>query len=134
MKKLFAYGVLFASLLAFSGCEWFKSEKSSLVEVGQESAANDLLAKSKYVVFDVYAPLCGTCKVLIPILNELSKKYEAVKFYKVNVNNLQKWSNNYGVKGVPTLIFFKEGKMLFSSFGPKTKEAVESDVKKLLAS
>lgn len=62
------------------------------------------------VLVDFYADWCGPCKMLGPVLEELSKKMDNVTFYKVNVDASSDLASRYGIQAIPNLIIFKDGK------------------------
>src|SRR5690554_791359 len=78
----------------------------------------DLIAGSQPVLVDFYATWCGPCKTMQPILEDASKQLGGkVKIIKVDVDKNPAAANSYQVKGVPTLILFKDGKILWRQSG-----------------
>jgi thioredoxin 1 len=74
------------------------------------------------VVVDFWADWCHPCKALSPVLEELSAEYSGMlKFYKINTEENPELSKIYKIKGVPALLFFKNGKLVgnFVGFAPK---------------
>ena len=85
------------------------------------------------VMVDFWAVWCGPCKVLSPIVEELAKDYAGkLKVGKVNVDENNTLAQRYGVMSIPTLKFFKAGKMIGEMIGAAPKAAVESELKKYL--
>jgi thioredoxin 1 len=85
------------------------------------------------VMVDFWAVWCGPCKVLSPIVDELAKDYAGkLKVGKVNVDENNTLAQRYGVMSIPTLKFFKAGKMIGEMIGAAPKAAVESELKKYL--
>ena len=85
------------------------------------------------VMVDFWAVWCGPCKVLSPIVEELAKDYAGkLKVGKVNVDENNALAQRYGVMSIPTLKFFKSGKMVGEMIGAAPKSAVESELKKYL--
>ena len=64
----------------------------------------------KPAIIDFYADLCGPCKMVSPILEELSQEYEFVDFYKVDIDVEQEISSKLNIKSIPTLYFISKGK------------------------
>jgi thioredoxin 1 len=70
------------------------------------------------VIVDFWAPWCGPCKMVAPILDKLAKDYEGkVIVAKVNTDENQEWAGRYGVQGIPTMLFVAEGKVLHRQVG-----------------
>ena len=85
------------------------------------------------VIVDVYAPWCGPCKGIMPILEQISEEFkENVVLSKVNIEDDDYFSETYSIKSVPTVLIFKGGELQQKIVGPKTKDAYIEFVKELL--
>jgi thioredoxin 1 len=95
---------------------------------------NDLLKTSDIpVLVDFYADWCGPCKVLSPIVQEIaSSMHGRIKVIKVNVDKNQHAATHYGIRGVPTLILFRKGEVLWRQSGAMPKKALEDTLNKML--
>jgi thioredoxin 1 len=79
---------------------------------------NDLIQSEKPVLVDFFAEWCGPCKMMAPILTDVKSKLgENVKIIKIDVDKNPQISGAYQVQGVPTLMIFKQGKMLWRQSG-----------------
>ena len=76
------------------------------------------------VLVDFYADWCGPCKMLGPILDDVSEKLTFVKFLKVDVDKNRKLASQYGVQSIPTVILFKNGMLVDKRVGFMAKDAV----------
>ena len=92
---------------------------------------DEVLKSDKPVLIDFWAPWCGPCKAVGPIVEELAGQLkDSVKVMKLNVDENQKTAINYGVRSIPTIILFKGGKVLDTIIGLVPKEKLEDFVKK----
>ena len=83
---------------------------------------NNLIQAKQLVLVDFYADWCGPCKMMSPVLQETKKEVkDDVKIIKINVDQHQDLATKLMVKGVPTLLLFKNGKMMWRQSGVLTK-------------
>jgi len=93
----------------------------------------EVLKSEKPVLVDFWAPWCGPCKAIGPIVEELAGQLKAdVKVMKLNVDDNQKTAVQYGVRSIPTLMLFKGGKAIETVIGLVPKEKIETMIKKNL--
>ncbi len=109
------------------------TESTNLFMVTDANFQQEVLEASQPTFVDFWASWCGPCKMVGPIFEELSKEYSGkIKFAKVNVDENPKTPANYGIRGIPTLILFKEGKVVDQLVGAVPKSQMENIVKKVL--
>ncbi len=97
------------------------------VAVTDASFETDVLKSSKPVVVDFWAEWCGPCKQIGPSLEEIAREMgEDVVIAKVNIDDNPNSPSRYGVRGIPTLILFKDGKPASTKVGAVPKSSIES--------
>jgi thioredoxin 1 len=103
-----------------------------VLEVTDKDFEKEVLKESKLVLVDFWAPWCGPCRQIGPVLEELAAEMQDVKFVKVNVDDSPDTPSRYGVRGIPTLILVKDGKQQAVKVGalPKAslKEWIEENI------
>lgn len=92
---------------------------------------NELIESDKPVLVDFFAEWCGPCKVMAPILKDVKQEVgDAVSILKVDVDKNPQAASAYQVQGVPTLILFKQGKVLWRQSGVVQKSGLVGVIKK----
>lgn len=88
-----------------------------------------VLDSDKLSVVDFWAPWCGPCKMVGPIIDELSKEYDGqVSIGKVNVDENPEISQKYGVRNIPTILFIKNGEVVDKQVGAVPKNALAKKI------
>ncbi|MBF0713887.1 thioredoxin [Gemella sp. GH3] len=85
----------------------------------------ELSKKSSVTLFDFWAPWCGPCKMLAPVLEELDGELQNIEFCKINVDSHQEAASEYGVMSIPTLLVMKDGEVLEELSGFRPKDALK---------
>ncbi len=107
---------------------------SSIITLSDDSFEKEVLQfSSTPILVDFWAEWCSPCKAISPILDTLSKKYLGkIKIGKLNVDENPKTPAKYGVRGIPTLILFKDGKAVETKVGALLESQLESFLDKHL--
>ena len=85
--------------------------------------------KTGKVLVDFYAEWCGPCKMLSPIVDELSEELKDISFYKLNVDESDEVVRKYSVMSIPTLLIFENGELKNTSVGFKSKDELKEMLK-----
>ncbi|MDR1896796.1 MAG: thioredoxin [Prevotellaceae bacterium] len=94
---------------------------------------NELLNEDKPVVLDFWAEWCGPCRMIAPIINDLASEYEGrVIVGKVDVDNNDEIVNQFGIRNIPTVLFFKNKQIVDKQIGASSKAAFVEKIEKLL--
>lgn len=154
-KKIFLFSLLSFTALSFlPSCSNKTPDKQKEKEPAQSSQAapvqteklvktietdeqfKQILDKSgdRLLIFDLYADWCQPCKILTPTLEELAgENKDKTDFYKINVDKHRKIASMFGVKGIPFIVFVKNGKGVHSLTGVQPKSAYQNAIDKFYA-
>jgi len=104
-----------------------------VVEVSDANFNNEVLQSSGVVLVDFWAPWCGPCRIVSPIVDELAAQYaEKIKVCKVNVDENIMTAGSYGIQAIPTLLIFKNGQIVDRIVGALPKIKIEEAINRLL--
>ena len=94
----------------------------NIVHVSDESFEQEVLNASEPVLIDYWAEWCGPCKMIAPIIEELAEEYgEKIKIAKFNIDENPETPPKYGIRGIPTLMLFKNGNVEATKVGAVSK-------------
>jgi thioredoxin 1 len=101
-------------------------------EIDDSNFEDEVLKSDMPVLVDFWAPWCGPCKAIAPIIDELSKDFSGkLKFTKFNVDESPLTPGRYGIRAIPTLIFFKDGQISEQITGMVAKAKLQESIKKV---
>ena len=104
-----------------------------VMEIDDSTFDSEVLQAEKPVLVDFWAPWCGPCKAIGPLIEELAGTFgDKVKFAKCNVDNNPVTPGKFGIRAIPTLIFFKEGNVVDQITGMVAKSKLEETLNKIL--
>jgi len=105
----------------------------AVIAVTQENHKQEIEEATKPVVLDVYAPWCGPCQHMTPIIDELEKELsDKYKFVKINVDEARELSIKYGVSSVPTFVFIKDNEVKGKETGYMSKDDLKAKIENFL--
>jgi thioredoxin 1 len=109
------------------------SAEDLLVHVDDNTFEEEIIKSDLPALVDLWAPWCGPCNALAPVVAELAEQYkDRIKVAKLNVDESPGTASNYGVRSIPTLLLFKDGEMKDTLVGLAPKERLEEFIKKVL--
>src|SRR5512136_1412710 len=107
------------------------AKEESLIHLTDSNFDEEVLKSEKPVLVDFWAPWCGPCKAIGPVVEELATIYrDRVKVAKINIDENPKTATVYGVMSIPTLVLFKGGSIMEKLVGLVPKDRLEELIKK----
>ena len=96
----------------------------SAIHIHVNNFEEEVLNSDKKVLLDFWAPWCGPCRMVLPIVEEIAKERPDIKVAKINVDEQPELAGQFGVMTIPTLVVMEGGKILNQSIGAKSKRAI----------
>ena len=96
----------------------------SAIHINNQNFQNEVLNSDKPVLLDFWAPWCGPCRMVLPIVEEIAEERKDIKVGKINVDEQPELAAQFGVMSIPTLVVIKDGKIVKQAMGARPKSAI----------
>ncbi|WP_462137668.1 thioredoxin [Candidatus Mycalebacterium sp.] len=107
--------------------------EDNLIELSDSIFESEVIQSDIPVLVDFWAPWCGPCKAIAPTVSQISRDFAGkIKVGKVNVDENQQTSVQFGIRSIPTLLIFKDGKIVDQIIGAVSQADLENSINKVL--
>ncbi len=96
----------------------------SAININKNNFQNEVLNSEKKVLLDFWAPWCGPCRMVVPIVEEIAAERPDIKVGKINVDEEVELASQFGIMSIPTLVVIENGKIVNQAMGARPKEAI----------
>ena len=96
----------------------------SAININKNNFQNEVLNSEKKVLLDFWAPWCGPCRMVVPIVEEIADERPDIKVGKINVDEEVELASQFGIMSIPTLVVMEKGKIVNQAMGARPKEAI----------
>ena len=96
----------------------------SAININKDNFQNEILESDKKVLLDFYAPWCGPCRVVVPLVDEIAKERPDIKVGKINISEEEELAGKFDIRSIPTLVVLDKGKIVKRAMGARPKRAI----------
>ena len=96
----------------------------SAININKDNFVSEVLNAEEKVLLDFWAPWCGPCRMVVPIVEEIAAERADIKVGKINVDEQPELANQFGVMSIPTLVVMENGKIAHQAIGARSKRDI----------
>ena len=96
----------------------------SAININKENFQNEILESDKKVLLDFYAPWCGPCRVVVPLVEQIAMERPDIKVGKINISEEEELADKFDIRSIPTLVVLDKGKIVNRAMGARPKRAI----------